>query len=92
MGRLRIVRSAEVKEPEDHAGALMDMMAGLIEGAFDGPQPLDVQRAFFEKHVASWMPYFFEDLEKASQAEFYRPVGRIGRLFMSVEQAAFEMQ
>ncbi|MCB1433484.1 MAG: molecular chaperone TorD family protein, partial [Alphaproteobacteria bacterium] len=32
MAELGIARDPAVKEPEDHAGALMDMMAGLIDG------------------------------------------------------------
>lgn len=91
MGALGIARSPDVKEPEDHAGALMEMMAGLIDGSFGTVQPLDVQKDFFGKHVASWAPHFFGDLEQAEPARLYRPVGRVGRLFMAVEEQAFEM-
>ncbi|WP_265518323.1 TorD/DmsD family molecular chaperone [Nitratireductor luteus] len=88
---LGIGRSPEAAEPEDHAGALMDMMAGLIDGAFGEPQPLAVQKEFFDKHVGSWTPHFYADLETARAARLYRPVGTIGRLFMEIEVAAFEM-
>ena len=91
MAPLGIARSAGSKEPEDHAGALMDMMAGLIEGSFGAPRPLAVQREFFVKHVGAWTPHFFADLEKAKSARLFRPVGRIGRLFMEIEEAAFAM-
>lgn len=91
MAPLGIARSAGTKEPEDHAGALMDMMAGLIDGSFGAPQPLDVQQRFFAKHVGSWTPHFFADLQKANSARLFRPVGRIGKLFMEIEEAAFAM-
>jgi TorA maturation chaperone TorD len=91
MSRLSIERTDETKEPEDHAGALMDMMAGLIEGDFGAIQPLAIQKDFFAKHVVTWTPHFFYDLERAKTARLYSPIGRIGRLFMEIEEAAFEM-
>lgn len=92
MRDLGIARDPASNDPEDHAGAMMDMMAGLINGAFGEPATLDVQRNFFRQHVGNWVPYFFRDLEKARTAEFYRPVGTIGRLFMDIEVLAFDME
>ena len=92
MARLGIARQRQVKEPEDHIAALCEMMTGLITGAFArAPAPLVEQRGFFDAHLASWAPRFFADLEAASTARFYRPVGRFGRLFMEIEQKAFAM-
>ncbi|WP_343079212.1 molecular chaperone TorD family protein [Ostreiculturibacter nitratireducens] len=91
MEPLGIARNPEVKEPEDHIAALMEMMAGLIDGSFGAPQPLSVQSEFFAQHVGSWAPHFFADLEELPQARLYAPAGRIGRLFMAIEAAAFEM-
>lgn len=90
MARLGIVRSSEVKEPDDHIAGLLEMMAGLIDGRFSEPAP-DRQRAFFERHLAPWAPQFFRDLEKAEAARFYRPVGALGNLLMEIEQSAFAM-
>ncbi len=92
MARLGIVRQQRVKEPEDHIAALCEMMAGLITGAFArGPATLAEQQSFFDAHLANWAPRFFADLEAASAARFYRPVGRFGRLFMEIERQAFAM-
>lgn len=91
MRPLGIARDNDVKDPEDHAAALMEMMAGLIDGTFGTIRPLSVQKRFFDSHVGSWTPHFFRDLETCSSARFFKPVGRIGRLFMAIEQAAFEM-
>ncbi len=92
MMRLGIGRAANVREPEDHIAALCEMMAGLITGAFDAPRGLDVERAFFETHLAPWAKRFFEDLEAAKAARLYMPVGTLGRVFMSIEQPAFRME
>lgn len=92
MARLGIVRRRQVKDAEDHIGALCEMMSGLITGAFArGPASLSEQQSFFDAHLASWAPRFFADLEAASAARFYRPVGRVGRLFMEIERQAFAM-
>lgn len=88
---LGIERDPAIKEPEDHAGALMDMMAGIIDGSFGSARPLATQKEFFDRHVHSWMPHFFRDLENAKAANLYRPIGRVGAVFMEIEKAAFEM-
>jgi TorA maturation chaperone TorD len=80
-----------VKEPEDHVAALCVVMAGLIDGSYGMPQPLAVQRVFFETHMAPWIGRFFADLEGAQAAVFYAAVGRLGRRFVEIESAAFAM-
>jgi TorA maturation chaperone TorD len=89
--RLGVARAESVHEPEDHIAALCETMAGLIDGVFGAPADLDDQHRFFEVHVGSWAGRFFEDLEWAESATFYGPVGRIGRIFMEIEAAAFRM-
>lgn len=92
MARLGIKRAPDVKEPEDHIAAVCEMMAGLIDGAFDAPRTLDVQRAFFDTHLAPWAEHFFEDLEGAAAANLYAPLGTLGRVFMGIERTAFGME
>lgn len=91
LAQLDIARAPEVKEPEDHIAALCEVMAGLIDGAFGERRPLALQRALFDRHLAPWAARFFEDLEKAETADFYRRVGRVGSLFMGIETTAFAM-
>lgn len=91
LARLGIERAAAVPEPEDHIAALCEVMAGLVDGAFGAPSPLAAQRGLFERHVAPWAGRFFADLEAAQGSEFYRMVGRVGRLFMGIETTAFAM-
>ena len=89
LASLGIERARGVSEPEDHIASLCEVMAGLITGAFAPPGSLAEQRKFFEAFLAPWAPRFFRDLEEATSARLYARVGRIGRLFLEVEQAAF---
>jgi len=91
MTELGIVRTDDVKEPEDHIASLCEMMSGLITGEFGEPVDLPRQRQFFATHIACWAPRFFDDLQAAESAAFYMPVGAIGSIFLSIESQAFEM-
>lgn len=84
LAALGFERRDDVKEPEDHAAALLETMALLAASPEHG---IDVQRRFFDRHVATWMRTFFADLESADAARFYRAVGQFGDQFMK-----FEMQ
>jgi TorA maturation chaperone TorD len=79
-------------DPEDHAGTLCELMAGLIDGGHGVALPLAGQRGFFTRHVEPWMPRFFADLEAAEAARLYRPVGTLGRAFIEIERQAFQME
>jgi TorA maturation chaperone TorD len=79
-------------DPEDHAGTLCELMAGLIDGGHGAPRPLDGQRRFFERHLAPWLDRFFADLEEAPGVALYQHVGELGRAFLAVEGAAFGME
>ena len=82
LAALGFERLDDVKEPEDHAAALLETM-GLI--AASPEHGIDVQRRFFDRHVATWMPTFFADLQTADSARFYRAVGQFGEQFMKFE-------
>jgi len=92
MRELGIQRKQGISEPEDHLGALCEMMAGMITGAFGEPMPLQVQKEFFNAHIAPWAAHCFSDLEKAESAVLYAPVGSLGKAFMAVEAQAFAIQ
>ncbi len=91
MNLLRIARAPNVYEPEDNIASLMEMMAGLITGAFGAAAPISRQRGFYNKHIAPWARHFFTDLEGAKGSVFYAPVGAVGRIFMDIEREAFRM-
>jgi TorA maturation chaperone TorD len=92
MAALGIERDPDVKEPEDHIAALMDMMAGLILGEFGEPASLETQRRFFHGQIGSWAKHFFRDLEGARSSILYSAVGGVGRVFMDIEEVAFSME
>jgi TorA maturation chaperone TorD len=89
LGRLGIARAEHNCEPEDQAAILCEIMAGLAGGKF--PAPAGADRALFEKHLAPWIGRFFADLERAAEADFYRRVGTLGRLFINIETEAFAL-
>jgi len=89
MGVLGRARTDVTSEPEDHIAILLNAVHDLITGTQGDPLDLDGQKDFFDKHVAPWAGKFFEDLENAENAGFYRPVGTIGRLLMEIEGRAF---
>jgi TorA maturation chaperone TorD len=45
----------------------------------------------FEAHLAPWVGRFFADLERADAADFYRPVGALGRVFVEIESEALAL-
>ena len=51
MASLHISRAPNVYEPEDNIASLMEMMAGLIDGRFGSPAPIERQREFFNRHI-----------------------------------------
>jgi TorA maturation chaperone TorD len=77
-------RQEGVKEPEDHAAALCDVMAMINTG--DEPASLESQAGFFDRHISPWMGRFFRDMQAASSARFYRAVGQLGEQFIEVEK------
>ncbi|MGH1481390.1 MAG: TorD/DmsD family molecular chaperone [Geminicoccales bacterium] len=91
MSKLTIARTKDVAEPEDHIGALCEMMAGLIMGDFGEPLSIPEQKQFFDKHMSTWAERFFSDLETAKSATLYTPIGTLGRVFMGIEAIAFDM-
>lgn len=89
LSALRIECSPDIYEPEDHIAILFETMGGLASGRL--PAPPDTDREMFQKHLQSWAPRFFRDLENAKSAKFYRTVGRLGLTFMEVETEAFAL-
>ena len=86
-----LARSDTVFEPEDNIASLMEMMAAMIVGRLAAPEPLEVQRTFYNTHLAPWAGHFFSDLEGAKNSIFYASVGTVGRAFMEIETEAFRM-
>ena len=91
MARHGIERREAVNEPEDHIAALCEMMCGLILGDFGEPLDLAAQKKFYDAHIGSWASHFFRDLEQARTSKLYASIGSVGKAFIAIEAAAFEM-
>ena len=89
LAEIGVVRAEQHYEPEDHIAILCEIMAGLAGGRFVASE--GSERRIFERHLAPWARRFFADLEAAPGAQFYRHVGRVGRLFMDIETEAFAL-
>lgn len=74
-------RDPAVKEPEDHVGALFEVMNMLVS-----EHSLEQQKVFFDRHLANWIGRFFDDLANANAATFYQSVARFGTEFMEFEK------
>lgn len=85
---LGIERQPETREPEDHAGCLLESMALLLD-----TQGRDCEAraaAFFQEHIASWMERFFTDLKSAPAAAFYAAVAEAGQCFLLEENTTWD--
>jgi TorA maturation chaperone TorD len=87
--RLGIERAGPSREPEDHIAILLEVMAGMARGDFEAD--FAEQARFFERHLKPWASRMFADLEMSQSANFYRAVGRVGRVFMELESEAFTL-
>ena len=67
-------------------------MSGLASGSLVQSQSLDLQKEFFNAHIAPWAAHCFSDLEKTESAVLYAPVGSLGSAFMAIEQEAFRIE
>jgi TorA maturation chaperone TorD len=88
LGRLGYQRDENVKEPEDHAAALLEVMSMMITDGLD----IDTQRQFFNAHILPWMGRFMRDLSGAGSAVFYKALGRFGAEFLALEDDYLSMQ
>ena len=81
LAKLGFTREADVKEPEDHIAALMEVMALLV--ADDNPE----QSEFFTRHIAPWYLKFCARLagEDVVASEFYRAAANFACGFLDGE-------
>lgn len=89
MARIGIERAEAVGDPEDHIAFLCEMMAGMADGTFEAD--IAEQGRFFARHIKPWGTRFFADVEASQRANFYRAVGRVGRVFLEIEDEAFSL-
>jgi TorA maturation chaperone TorD len=86
---LGIERQPGTNDPEDHAATLCESMRVIITA---GDIPFPTERQFYLNHIASWMPVFFQDLQRARAACLYAAVGGLGEAFLKFENSYFELE
>jgi len=87
--QLGIQRQADLCEPEDHVAALCEVMCLLAEDDTIGG--VERQHAFFNAHMLPWLPQFYQELDRAPSADFYRAVAEFGRTFFELEREYLEL-
>jgi TorA maturation chaperone TorD len=90
LARLGFAREEGVSEPEDHIGALCEVMAMLIADP-DRASDYDTQRNFYTTHIGPYVARFWNDLEQAKTARFYRAVSQLGAAFTDLETKYFSL-
>lgn len=88
LAALGFERSAETREPEDHAAAIFEVFSVMIAESSSHSE----QQRFFVKHMKPWLGRFFADLADAKTADFYKPVARFGAAIIEMESTYLSMQ
>jgi TorA maturation chaperone TorD len=87
LARLGLARREGVTLYEDHLSVLCETMRMLVVGdAERGPSAIDVQRAYFDRHIAPWIFVCCDAICECPLANYYRRVGQFTRLYMAVER------
>ena len=88
-----LARRPEVVMLEDHLSALFETMRLLVAGVDDRP-PASVaaQRAFFERHVASWAFSCCAAIRESTIANYYACVAEFTEQYMALDRDALAME
>ena len=92
LAALGLARREGVVMLEDHLSALCETMRLLIAGD-DGraPAPIATQRAFFERHVASWVFPCCTAIRESAIANYYVRVAEFTEQHMALDRDALAM-
>lgn len=91
LARLGLARQEGDHDPEDRLSMILAVMAAYARGDLSGDAGAPSQAEFFARHLAPWAALFFEDLDRAPAARFYREVAAVGRAFIATELQAFAL-
>jgi TorA maturation chaperone TorD len=82
-----LARRESTFELEDHVSAVCDVMRWLIERGHS----VDEQLRFFEAYVYTGVRAFCGAIEASNASAFYSAVARFARVFVAVENQAFDL-
>lgn len=90
LAALGLAKRDTVTEPDDHFAGLFDVMRVLISGgAGRVPASVAEQKKFFTTHLQPGVAKFFDALQRAPQANYYRKVAAFGAAFAALEAESF---
>jgi TorA maturation chaperone TorD len=93
LAELGLGRAPHAVVYEDHLGALCETMRILVTGAPErAPAPIDVQRRFFERHLAPWAISCCDALSHSAVANYYVRVGEFASAFLAVERDSLAIE
>ena len=91
IAELGLARDEMQSITEDHVAYVLEVMRYLIAGDDVTISNLTRQRAFFARHVQSWLPALCDVLASHPKAVFYKSVAAFTEAFISVESQGFDM-
>lgn len=91
IAELGLARDEMQSITEDHVAYVLEVMRYLIAGDDVSISNLTRQRAFFARHVQSWLPALCDVLASHPKAVFYKSVAAFTEAFISVESQGFDM-
>ena len=87
---LGLGRRPESSEYEDHLTSVLEAMRFLVAGQGATPAaPIAVQREFFERYIASWVPDCCAAISVCAVANYYRRVAQFAHCFLALERDSF---
>jgi TorA maturation chaperone TorD len=90
LAALGLAHRETMTEPEDHFAGLFDVMRVLAcGGAGRSPGSVAEQKKFFTAHLQPSVAQFFDALQRAPQANYYRKVAAFGAAFAALEAESF---
>jgi TorA maturation chaperone TorD len=93
MAKLGLARRPGSGLVEDHLASLCETMRALVAGTVGLlPQPVAVQKDFFEQHLGNWYDGCCTAIVHSSVANFYRLVAKLTRIFLRLEAEAFTIE
>jgi len=92
LATLGLARRPEKSEYEDHLSILLEVMRMLVMGDDErSPADLSTQRAFFHRHLDSWVCDCCTAIDESPVANYYRRVAQFARSFLVLERDSLAM-
>ena len=92
LAQLGLVRNGDIREPEDHFAALLDIMRHLLlDAARSDGDRLALQRNIFSRHISTWHENLCDAIDAQPEARLYRGAADFVRVFFEVEKIMLQI-